>query len=73
MAIGALSIVSLLLWFLYPMLNLSILTTQDYLDPDDPINAFSIAMGNAFFLVLGLIGFLVTGFLLYSQALRSDL
>jgi hypothetical protein len=73
MAIGALSVVSLLLWFVYPMINLTILTTQDYVDQDDPINQFSLQMGNAFFLVLGLVGFLVTGFLLYSNALKSDL
>lgn len=71
MAIGALSVVSLILWYLFPMLNLVQLDTVDYWNASDPIVSLSLSMANSFFLILGLVGFLVCGFLLYTQAIKG--
>lgn len=73
MAIGALSVVSLLLWFLYPFLNLATqdVTQYNLFNQTDPINALSLSLANSFFLILGLVGFLVVGFILYTEAVKG--
>jgi hypothetical protein len=68
----ALSICSLLLWFLMPMLNLTRLTTAGYVDETDPINQLSIQMGDALFLVVGFVGILTGSVLLLTTAFKRE-
>lgn len=57
-----------MLWLIYPMLSLGKSSVIDQFDQNDTVISTSLRAGDTFYLILGVVVFVVVGFILISRA-----